>query len=188
MIASLTSTIQSSSLLKEHKEKSNLRVSIIVKENVLSVVVGLVNKQELSNLVIEFIFLPVVVVILDCHRAEFLQVLKDILVDLDWILQNLAVFIFLICVQNILHFIIVVIESFESSRHHLGISKIIRESPHVSFLSHLSNSEVLGSLASIEFDQWSSISTTVARMLASTELIEFPHDVLEIFSKSSEAN
>ena len=154
----------------------------------LGVVVGLVNEQELSNLVAEFIFLPVVVVILDCHRAEFLQVLKDILVDLDWVLQNLAVFILLICVQNILHLIVVVIESFESSRNHLGISKIIRESPHVSFLSHLSNSEILGAFASIEFNQWSSISATVARMLASTELIEFPDNILEIFSKSPEAN
>jgi hypothetical protein len=155
---------------------------------VLGVVVSLVNEQELSNLVAEFIFLPVVVVILDSHRAEFLQVLKDVLVDLDWILQNLAVFILLICVQNILHLIIVVIESFESSRNHLGISKIIRESPHVSLLCHLSNSEVLGSLASIEFNQWSSISATVAWMLASTELIEFPHNVLKIFSKSPEHN
>lgn len=59
----------------------------------LSIVVSLIDQQKLRHLVAKLIFLPVVIVVLDGYRTGLLEGLEDILVDLDWVLEDGAIFI-----------------------------------------------------------------------------------------------
>ena len=77
MIASLTSTMQAPSLKNKIRLKISwyLRISVIVEKDVLCVVVSLIDQHQLGDLVAEFVILPVVIVVLNGHRAELFQVL-----------------------------------------------------------------------------------------------------------------
>ena len=57
----------------------NLRISIIVEEDVLGVVVSLINQQELGNLAMVVVLLPVLVVLLDGHAGPLLKSLQAVL-------------------------------------------------------------------------------------------------------------
>ena len=110
-------------------------VGVVVEEDVLGSVVSLVHQKQFCGLSLTVIVVPGFVVVLHCHNAEFLECLKRLLINLDWFLQQVAVFELLLIFQDVLKLVKVMGFSLERALEDLGVLHV-RGVPELDSLLH----------------------------------------------------
>ena len=124
----------------------NLRISIIVEEDVLGVVVSLVNQQELGNLAMVVVLLPVLVVLLDGHAGPLLKSLQAVLELRDDVVDEACVLELLHVVEGVLDLLEHISDTVGHACAELGVLQLVGEAVVAALLVHMVDSQVLGAL------------------------------------------
>ena len=175
-------------LAKKVRSVINLRVGIVIEEDVLSVVISLVDEQELGHLAVEVVLLPVLVVLLNSHARTLLHRLHAVLELRDDVVDEASVFKLLDVVESVLNLLELVSDSLGHACAKLGILQLMREAIVAALLVNVVDSQVLSSLRAVKLDEWGAVPTREAWMVTSAELVELPGDERQIRAESSEAD
>ena len=157
--------------------------SIVIKEDVLSVVVSLIDRQELGSAIGSTSSSPAGIIITDGHGAVLLEGLKISLELHQVISENLSV---VILINHVDVTVVCAGVAFVLTVDLNSLVETITGSVHVEALAGLSDPEVLGVLASIELHEGCTVPTVEAGVLSRAELVEFIHHIVQLSAESVE--
>ena len=98
-----------------------IRPSVIIEENMLSLIVGLIDQEKFGDFTMLIIFVPVEIIFLDGHGRFFLEGLSNVHVLRNWVANFSAIFILLIIIKSIIKCVRIIGESGHQTCDELGI-------------------------------------------------------------------
>lgn len=156
-------------------------LSVVVKENLLGVVVGLVDHHQLTSVRFFVLGSPAGVIFLDEHGAGLFESLENSLVDFEGVIDNFS--LILVDESQLGRITTLMVACDHSSIFHSSGSSI-----HVSLLVGVRNSEFFTVLGAVKFDERSSVTAVKSGVLSRAELVEFIDHVRLVTAKSTESN
>lgn len=158
-------------------------VSIVVEEDVLRVVVGLVNHQQLGAVLLEVALLPARVVLRDDEGAVLLQSCELTGEGFDVVSYHFALVSLLNHVDLGDGF-----DSLCSSSDHDKFLHLVTRSVHRNLLGVVLDPEVLGIFRPVELDERSVVPSVEAGVLSAAEFVELVDYSIQVFAKTVERN
>ena len=146
-ISNVNNAVFLSKMIKLH---CYLLVGIIIKEDVLSVVVSLVDEKELGILIVESTFFPVAVIILNCHRGSLLKSLQNVLELRNNVSDKFGVFILFDAIESLKQLAHIISDSLVHTSAKFSILQLMRESEVARLLVCVLDFEIFGALRAIE--------------------------------------
>ena len=95
--------------------------SVIIEENMLSLIVGLIDQEKFGDFTMLIIFVPVEIIFLDGHGRFFLEGLGNVHILRNWVANFSAILVLLIIIKSIIKCVRIIGESGHQTCDELGI-------------------------------------------------------------------